>query len=319
MSKTTNDTKKLTNAGSVATLMASVAFAAALGGILLEPIGYFVHLEMFGKDVGLFSGKAWYSFFTGYDKHIIIFLLSIGAMFICFEGRKRRRIGSDAGALITLVSFGLLLASLTSAASSSDGGTMEYTWATLLIPMLDTDMIEFDQVLAVLYYVLPIAASGLMMILGLFLWMRADVSSFWVECPRNDKLLSSSTPAEPPARSEIEEAIEAAKEPEPAPVIPDGEEPPPEPDEDSLRGFETVLETPAEEQPEEAVIREEKKPAPEPEPEADAPEDTEEVKPVIEPEKPAPQGSQRQNGGRKKPQHNRSNRNRGKNGGKSHK
>ena len=85
MKKNTEGIKKLTNAGSVAALLSVVAFIAALGGMLLEPVGYIVHNSEFGKDVGLFSGKQWYSFFTGYDKHITVFLLALAAMLICFS------------------------------------------------------------------------------------------------------------------------------------------------------------------------------------------------------------------------------------------
>ena len=277
MSKKTNETKKLTNAGSVATLTVSLAFLAALGGMLLEPVGYLVHLSQFDKDVGLFSGKIWHSYFTGYDKHIIVFLLALCSLFVCFFARKRRRLGLESGAFITFVSFGCLLAAITSAASSSDGGTMEYTWATVLISSLDPDMVEFDRVMAVLYYALPIIASGLLLVLGLLLWIRAEVSSYSVECPRNEMLLSSSKPAEQPPRKDIEEAIEAVVGEKPA------EAPAPEPvkeEKETLSDFGGILK---ESEPEPAP-----EPAPEPEPKPEPePEEPPAPEKIAEPEKPA--------------------------------
>lgn len=201
--------KKLTNAGSAALLLASVAFVAALGGVLLEPIGYFIHDIVYGKDVGVFSGRSWYTFFTGYDKHIIIFLVSLAALCICISARRQRRIGAEAGALLSFASFGTLIASITTVASGSEGGTLEYTWATVLVPGLEEEMVQADRVMAVLYYVLPITASGLMLILGLILLVRAEVSSFFVACPTNEGILSSSSTKE--AAELIEKAEKKAE------------------------------------------------------------------------------------------------------------
>ena len=306
MSKKATSTKKLTNAGSVAVLLSLLGFIAALGGMLLEPVGYFVHNIEFGKDVGLFSGKVWYSYFTGYDKHIIVFLLATAAMFICFAARKHRRIGAEVGSLLTFVSFGTLLASVTTTASGSDGGTLEYTWATVLIPGLDPDMVNFDKVLAVLYYVLPITASGILLILGLLLWIRADVSSFSVECPRNDLLLSSSTPAEKPAPEETAAAIAAVTGAAAAAVEAPKEEPVKE-ESEPLKDFEKILEP--SERAEKLAAADElikdmtpEEPKPAPAPEAPAPA-KEEAAPA---EKPAAKSSgtqgkkpqQRQQGGK---------------------
>lgn len=293
MSKKAASTKKLTNAGSVAVLLSLLGFIAALGGMLLEPVGYFVHNIQFGKDVGLFSGKVWYSYFTGYDKHIIVFLLALAAMFICFASRRHRRIGAEVGSLLTFVSFGTLLASVTTTASGSDGGTLEYTWATVLIPGLDPDMVTFDKVLAVLYYVLPITASGILLILGMLLWIRADVSSFSVECPRNDLLLSSSSPAEQPTPEETAAAIAAVAGAAAAAAEAPNEEPAKTENTDSLKGFENILEP---SQRAEKLAEADKlikdmtpaEPAPAAEPTAPA---KEEAAPAEKTEKPAPKPS----------------------------
>ena len=289
--------KKLAASGGVAAVFAVLAFLAGGLGMLLEPIGYIVHNVEWHIDIGLFSGRTWYTYFTGYERHIVTFAMSIVVMIVIVGGAKRKKLGTDIGALVTVTAFLLCVTGHILFFSTSDRGTLNYTWATLLLDNIEQDMKKFDEVLSVFYYVLPIVSAGLMFLSGLIVWVKAGRSSHSIPCGLPDENIildvdamraeqQKETAAETPSVDEKASPVVSVKE---TPSLAPKTEPEPE--------------------PEPFILDDVKVPEPEPEPDVEfieIPEPVDAPKPAENP-KPRQNSGQRKQGGQNRSGQHRSN------------
>ena len=198
-------TKKLASSGPAAMLFSIFAFAAAGLGILLEPIGYIIHNSIWDVDIGVFSGRQWYTYFTAYDRHLVIFTLSFFVMLFTCGALRKKKLGADLGIIVTALSLLMCFLSIVLISGSADRGIIQDTWSSVIVRDIDKNMRRFDEKLAQLYYVLPLISSGLMFITGITVWIRAAISKHIVETPKNIKT-ADNEPTELPDEAVIREA-----------------------------------------------------------------------------------------------------------------
>ncbi len=212
------DNKKLAASGGAAITFSLLAFLAAGIGMLLEPFGYMAHNVAWSVDIGVFSGKQWYTYFTAYNLHMIIFAASLLVMIFCFTAFRRRRLGAELGALVTVTSAMTLCYSIVLIVSGADRGILSQTWAILLVRNLNKNMRLFDETLAQLYYALPVISSLMLFITGIIIWARALMSKHTVETP---KLVREGPSAEKNEAPEEAKPVESeASKPEPPIIAP---------------------------------------------------------------------------------------------------
>ncbi len=186
--------KKLCDAGSASCLFAFIAFFASGAGAALEFIGREIYRREFYKNEALFSQK-WDEYFVTYQNSIVLFAVSLTVLLVCIVSRRKKKIGAEFGALITVASAAMAIAPALFVYRLFN----DSTWK---LAAEGSDEARFMYIMQALVYGLPLLSGIFLFICGITLWGRNATDDFSVSCPYMKYM------AEPESRDAEEQAVE---------------------------------------------------------------------------------------------------------------
>lgn len=175
MTAVKNHRKKLCDAGTASCLFAFIALLASGAGTALEFIGREIYRREFGGAQMLFS-KEWDEYFTTYRDSIVLFAISLTVFFICLANRRKKKLGAEFGAVVTVLS-----AVMSAAPAIYIYRLMNDTAFRLASD--SSDEANFMYIMQALLFGLPLAAGIFLFLCGITLWGRNATDDFSVMCP----------------------------------------------------------------------------------------------------------------------------------------
>ncbi|WP_124097920.1 zinc ribbon domain-containing protein [Ruminococcus sp. Marseille-P6503] len=192
--------KKLCDAGSASCVFAFIALLASGAGTALEFIGREIYRREFYKNETLFSQK-WDEYFVTYQHSVVLLVLSLTVLLVCLVSRRKKKIGAEFGALITVASAAVSVApALFIYRLFNDSA-----WR---LAAEGSDEARFMYIMQALVYGLPLLAGIFLFICGITLWGRNATDEFSVSCPCMKYMAS------PESRDTEEQAVEKNGRPE---------------------------------------------------------------------------------------------------------
>lgn len=171
--------KKLCDAGTAACIFSFVALLASAAGCALEFAGSEIYRMEFGDyNSKLFVDKC-EEYFAAYENSVTSFVLAAAVFIICVINRKRKKIGAEMGALVTLVSAAAAIAPALYVYNYLE---QDSTFRKM-IEENGTNEMQFMYVMQILMYALPLLACVFLFLCGITLWGRNATDSFLVNCP----------------------------------------------------------------------------------------------------------------------------------------
>lgn len=167
--------KKLCDAGSASCLLAFIALLASGAGTALEFIGREIYRREFYKNETLFS-QNWDEYFVTYQNSIVLFAVSLTVLLVCIVCRRKKKIGAEFGALITVASAALAIAPAVIVFRLFN----DSSWR---VEAENLNEASFVNIMQALVYGLPLLAAIFLFICGITLWGRNATDDFSVSCP----------------------------------------------------------------------------------------------------------------------------------------
>lgn len=167
--------KKLCDAGTASWLTALVALIASALGATLEFIGREIYYREFYERRWLLAENA-SDYFATYQKSILLFAISLTVLAVCVVNRRKKKIGAEFGAIVTVASAAM-------AAISGWEVYRLFTDSAATLAAQGSDEARFLYVIQALAYGLPFLSAAFLFICGITLWGRNATDDFSVACP----------------------------------------------------------------------------------------------------------------------------------------